>query len=117
MKQVGLHPSSTGMVGGKETGQKMSDYIIKGAAFDKACQSLLSTKFALKWGEFIDEVGDVCEDGDIGGTDGNCEGKPKTMNRSNRLKYSCACCGVAVWGKPNLNIICGDCGMPMGGED
>lgn len=30
-------------------------------------------------------------------------------NRSNRLKYQCPSCGNAVWGKPKLNIICGDC--------
>jgi predicted SprT family Zn-dependent metalloprotease len=28
MKAIGLQPSSTGMVGGKETGQKMDDYVI-----------------------------------------------------------------------------------------
>lgn len=26
-----------------------------------------------------------------------------------RLKYSCSGCGANVWGKPNLNIQCGDC--------
>jgi len=30
-------------------------------------------------------------------------------NRSNRAKYSCPKCGVNVWGKPGLNIVCGDC--------
>lgn len=30
-------------------------------------------------------------------------------NRSNRVKYQCPCCLNAVWGKPKLNIICGDC--------
>ena len=32
-------------------------------------------------------------------------------NRSNRLKYQCPSCLNAVWGKPNLNIICGDCSV------
>lgn len=30
-------------------------------------------------------------------------------NRSNRIKYQCPSCCNAVWGKPKLNIICGDC--------
>jgi predicted SprT family Zn-dependent metalloprotease len=30
MKVIGLQPSNTGMVGGKETGQHMSDYVIPG---------------------------------------------------------------------------------------
>ena len=39
MKAIGLQPSSTGMVGGKETGQRMMDYIIPGGAFTKAMTS------------------------------------------------------------------------------
>ena len=34
---------------------------------------------------------------------------PATQNRSNRTKYACPC-GHQVWGKPKLNIICGECG-------
>ena len=36
MKRVGLHPSHTGRPGGRETGTRMSHYIIKGGAFDRA---------------------------------------------------------------------------------
>ena len=35
MKAIGLQPSSTGMVGGKETGQRMMDYIIPGGPFTR----------------------------------------------------------------------------------
>jgi hypothetical protein len=34
MKEVGLYPSSTGAVGGRETGQRVSHYILDGGAFD-----------------------------------------------------------------------------------
>lgn len=40
------------------------------------------------------------------------EYNPQAMppeNRSNRIKYQCPSCLNAVWGKPKLNIICGDC--------
>lgn len=30
------------------------------------------------------------------------------VNRSNRLKYRCPCCLSQVWGKPGLNIMCGE---------
>ena len=30
-------------------------------------------------------------------------------NTSNRIKYCCPSCQAAVWGKPELNILCGDC--------
>ncbi|UOP05258.1 SprT-like domain-containing protein [Conchiformibius kuhniae] len=38
-------------------------------------------------------------------------GNTVVENRSNRLKYQCPCCLNAVWGKPKLNIICGDCSV------
>lgn len=33
----------------------------------------------------------------------------KQGNRSNRSKYTCGNCTVSVWGKPALNLLCGDC--------
>lgn len=34
------------------------------------------------------------------------------QNKSNRLKYTCGGCPkISVWGKPGLNITCGDCGQ------
>lgn len=49
MKEIGLYPSNTGRYGGKETGQQMSHYIIKGGKFDVACDELLSKEFKLSW--------------------------------------------------------------------
>ena len=34
MKAVGLMPSNTGAVGGRETGQQMLDYILPGGPFE-----------------------------------------------------------------------------------
>lgn len=31
------------------------------------------------------------------------------VNKSNRVKYTCPSCDIHVWGKPKLNIICGEC--------
>ncbi|MBU2580258.1 MAG: SprT-like domain-containing protein [Alphaproteobacteria bacterium] len=39
MKRVGLHPSSTGNSGGKQTGTRMSHYIIPGGDFERAARS------------------------------------------------------------------------------
>ncbi len=47
MKAIGLQPSSTGMVGGKETGQKMMDYIIPDGPFTKAYAKLAATGWKL----------------------------------------------------------------------
>jgi hypothetical protein len=40
MKSIGLQPSSTGMVGGKETGQRMLDYVLPDAPFSSAFAEL-----------------------------------------------------------------------------
>jgi hypothetical protein len=47
MKEIGLQPSNTGMVGGKETGQRMMDYIIPDGAFTKAFAELAATGWKL----------------------------------------------------------------------
>src|SRR6516225_7439349 len=47
MKAIGLQPSSTGGVGGKETGQRMSSYIIPDGPFANAFTKLAATGWKL----------------------------------------------------------------------
>src|SRR5262249_32913417 len=47
MKAVGLQPSSDGMVGGKETGQHMSHYVIAGGVFEQSYDRLAATNWRL----------------------------------------------------------------------
>ncbi len=35
------------------------------------------------------------------------------MTTKHKTKYSCPGCGANVWGKPNLNIDCGECKQPF----
>ncbi|ABM97120.1 SprT-like domain-containing protein [Methylibium petroleiphilum] len=49
MKQIGLHPSSTGRPGGKEVGEKMSHYVLADGLFIQACKELLRTSFGIVW--------------------------------------------------------------------
>lgn len=49
MVSIGLMPSSTGESGGATVGQAMSDYIIEGGLFERACRTLLDSGFKLKW--------------------------------------------------------------------
>ena len=37
----------------------------------------------------------------------------KPTNKSNRHRYYCSACYMKVWGKPDLNILCGDCNIPL----
>ena len=43
MKAVGLIPSDTGALGGKETGQQMTHYIEPGGRFAHACAKFIET--------------------------------------------------------------------------
>jgi len=92
MKEIGLHPSDTGAAGGKETGQRVSHYIIEGGAYQQAFKSLddeaLPTLLADVWVKTPKKV------------------KPKT-------KYCCPSCDAAVWGKEGLLVKCGDCEVDM----
>jgi SprT-like family protein len=93
MKLNGLQPSNTGMVGGKETGQRMSDYIIPGGVFEQAFAALAATGWALN-----------LQSAHHGGGKGTPNSK---------VKFTCRLCGQNAWGKPDLSIICALCNKPM----
>jgi hypothetical protein len=90
MKSVGLQPSSTGMPGGKETGQRVSHYVIPGGRYAGAFEALTMTE----WKGL------------------NLESTHRTGNK-NKAKFTCPGCGQNAWGKPDLAIICELCGMKM----
>jgi hypothetical protein len=94
MKENGLQPSSTGAVGGKETGQHMSDYIIPGGRFAATFARLAATGWKLNL------------------ESARRHGKAAPPNK-NKAKFMCPNCGQTSWGKPNLEIDCRPCGIPM----
>lgn len=49
MMTIGLHPSNTGAVGGKEVGKKMSSYILPDGKFLKVCNALVEEGIILNW--------------------------------------------------------------------
>jgi hypothetical protein len=89
MKSIGLQPSSTGMVGGKETGQRMSDYIIPGGPFTMAFAKLAATGWKLNL------------------QSAHHAGGKKAP--SSKVKFTCPTCGQNAWGKPDLEILCTHC--------
>jgi len=97
MKAIGLQPSSTGMVGGKETGQKMLDYVIPGGRFERAYSELAATGWKLN----------------LQSAHGPGPTKPPT---SSKTKFTCTGCGQNAWGKPELAIACIPCGLRMVAE-
>jgi hypothetical protein len=95
MRTVGLEPSSTGQPGGKDTGQKVSHYILDGGAFAKAFAELekqgVADLLADRWGE--------------------SEAGKKTREKKNASKtaYVCPGCDLKAWAKPEASLMCGDC--------
>jgi len=97
MKTVGLQPSSTGVVGGKETGQSITHYIVPGGPFAKAHAKLAATGWKLN-------LQSAHRPGSNGGT-------------NSKTKFSCMGCGQNAWGKPDLAITCTPCGLKMRAAD
>lgn len=103
MIEVGLMPSSTGKVGGKQTGQGMTHYIIEEGAYEQAFEAM-PPELALP---FISREADEMK---LHTTEGNAGKKSSSVEKKNsKTKYSCSC-GNNVWGKPHLHIRCDDCG-------
>jgi predicted SprT family Zn-dependent metalloprotease len=93
MEQVGLNPNTTpGQEGGKRTGPKVSHDIAIGGPFAVAFSNIPS-EFCLPW---------------IGRTT-----DAKKKSAKNKIKYACKVCEANAWGKPELNILCGDCDQVM----
>lgn len=111
MEAVGLMPSSTGKPGGAKTGQKISDYPIAGGPFEKAAAEFLATGPVVDWRSRPSASaagGAAAGAGGQGTKDDGDEAAPVDPKR--KIKYSCLSCGTNVWGKPGLNLVCGEDG-------
>jgi len=98
MKEVGLHPSSTGQPGGEESGQRMTHYIVEGGLFDHYCQALLSSGYKINWQMMIDQPGEK-------------------ERKKSKVKYTCPDCDQNAWAKPEAKLVCGDCMVSMEPEE
>jgi predicted SprT family Zn-dependent metalloprotease len=90
MKEVGLCPSSTGEPGGKETGAKVSHYIIEGGPFAQAFLRLKATGFELRWQSRSDD-------------------RDRQKKAASKTKYTCPNCEQNAWAKPGASLVCGVC--------
>ncbi len=129
MEEIGLMPSSTGKPGGRRVGEKMSDYVIPGGRFELACEELMAGDFRITWRD-RHPVREKLEQALAGAVEGvepeqlyssgialhdtdAAEGADQEApaSKSNRRKYACSGCATNVWGKPGLNLICGNCDL------
>jgi predicted SprT family Zn-dependent metalloprotease len=92
MKEIGLQPSSTGQPGGKETGKRMSDYIIAGGHYQEAYRKLAAGGFQLHW-----------------------QSPPHGQEaRPSKTKFTCPICRQNAWAKPAAKLACGACSEDSG---
>lgn len=116
MIAIGLMPTDTGRPGGKTTGQRISDYPIEGGPFLAAYEALATTAFRITW---VDRYVARATTGGSGLALAEAAsqvlvfGGEERLKKPTRVKYVCAASGAAVWGRPNLNIVCGDTGQPF----
>ena len=107
MRAVGLAPSATGEPGGKETGERVTHYVIPGGPFARACAALLASGFALDWQS---RQGPALAP--AGGDDDEDPPKKKTKAR---VKLTCPDCALNAWAQPGSALLCGRCHARDGG--
>ena len=118
MIDIGLIPTDTGKPGGKATGRRISHFIRTDGPFDRLCTELLQSGFVIPYVE-----ADLSTKNET--TPNNDQEEPKNLaellrrkaakllkkKAASKSRYTCCGCEDPrnVWGKPGLNIICGDC--------
>lgn len=90
MERIGLIPTATGQIGGKQTGRSVTHVIEEGGRFDLACDDLIATGFDLPY--FTKPREAVAKKRDM-----------------SKVKRECPCCSAKAWAKQGMRIICGDC--------
>lgn len=99
MIEIGLQPSQTGKPGGKATGQRMSQHVIRGGAFQIACHRLLKSGFDVVWAEAMENKTLMTVKVDV--------------DAKGRVAFQCPDCMLKAWAKPSAMIICGACRVSL----
>lgn len=99
MHAIGLHPSSTGQPGGKETGQSCSHYIVSGGPYSRAFAELaaqpdFSALYVELWGDAEAR-------------------KKRKAKAASKTRYTCPSCELHAWAKPGSRLMCGECEILM----
>jgi len=109
MKEIGLYPSDTGEPTGKETGQHMTHYIVRGGPYQTAFTRLAGSGFRLNWQshDYRTALGGTGVAG--GGMVVGKAGVDRKKKAASKTKYTCPQCGANAWAKPQTLLICGAC--------
>jgi predicted SprT family Zn-dependent metalloprotease len=94
MRSIGLQPSSTGMVGGKETGHRMQHYVIDGGPFQQSYTRLAATGWHLNL-QSAQRRG------------------PAARPDDSKTKFICPICACNIYGKPSTDQVCRPCTLNL----
>ena len=103
-KALGLIPSDTKLPNGKKTGQQMSHYIEKEGLFERKFQ-VMPKEYILPFTSIESTFEQIMK----GRSNSQGDKEPLPPKKKNKVKYTCPSCSMNVWGKPDLNINCGEC--------
>jgi hypothetical protein len=84
MREIGLMPTDTGEPGGKQTGQRVTHYIVEGGPFALQWQKLEASGYTL---DYQDRDEDAAR---------------KARAEKLKVRYTCPACEAHSWGKPEL---------------
>jgi predicted SprT family Zn-dependent metalloprotease len=124
MLSFGLIPSSTGLIGGLMTGDKVSHCIDEKGLFNRVFADLIVQGFVLQWiepssnsiqNDFIEKTG--MDENNFPGPDDVDQKITTPISKkkidTSKVKYSCPTCKLNAWAKMGVNLICGDCNEAM----
>lgn len=114
MKEVGLYPSDTAAPGGKETGAKVSHYILEGGPFAKSCAAFLKTQKGIAlYQDRAALAAAVARAKKAKGEDDEGEDDEAPAKSPGRVKFHCLGCELNAWAKPSAKLRCDDCDRPL----
>lgn len=98
MVELGLTPSHTGKSGGRQTGRRVTHFIQPGGPFDRVCEALLRSGILVAYVQRgDDERGETV----------------RAQKTASKTRYTCTGCGLNIWGKPAIRVICESCRRPL----
>jgi hypothetical protein len=95
IRQIGLVPFDDAH--GFKSREQINCRIVKNGPFETACKRFLEEMLDIPWEKRYEEIFPAAPD------------RHKKPGTANKIRYACGRCGSIVWGKPNLNILCGNC--------
>jgi len=108
MKEIGLHPSDTAEPGGKETGPKVSHYIVADGPFARSCAKFVKSHNATLYQDRLGAQRAATAKAKTKGGEGEGDEDEKPKSKG-RAKFVCPGCELNAWAKPSAKLACVPC--------